>query len=104
MSRRMLLAFKFAVSALLIAVIFRNIDLDSLAERFAGQSRVWLIAAAIVTIAQILLAALRWDQIIKGMGARVPMEAVLRERWGSAPRDRPAGDDGQRGLALAHIR
>src|SRR5437660_218023 len=78
MSRRMLLAFKFAVSALLIAVIFRNIDLDSLAERFAGQSRVWLIAAAIVTIAQILLAALRWDQIIKGMGARVPMEAVLR--------------------------
>jgi glycosyltransferase 2 family protein len=73
-----LLPFKFAVSGLLIAVVFRNIDLGSLADRFAGQSRGWIVAAATVTIAQILLAALRWDQIIKGLGATVPREAVMR--------------------------
>jgi uncharacterized membrane protein YbhN (UPF0104 family) len=78
LSRRTLLPFKFAVSAVLIAVVFRNIDLDSFSERFAGQSSGWLIAAAAVIMAQILLAALRWDQIIKGVGARVPIEAVAR--------------------------
>jgi len=76
--RPLLLPFKLAVSGALIAVVFRNIDLDSFADRFAGQSRVWLVAAAIVTMAQILLAALRWDQIIKGLGATVPREAVMR--------------------------
>ena len=76
--RPFLLPFKFAVSGLLIAVVFRNIDLDSLAERFAGQSRGWLIAAATVTIAQMLLAGLRWDQIIRGLRASVPLETVIR--------------------------
>ena len=76
--RPFLLPFKFAVSGLLIAVVFRNIDLDSLAERFAGQSRDWLMAAATVTLVQMLLAALRWDQIIKGLRARVPIEMVMR--------------------------
>ncbi len=76
--RTFLLPLKFAVSGLLIVVVFRNIDLDSLAERFAGQSRFWLIAAAAVTIAQMLLAGLRWDQVIKGLGARVPIAAVVR--------------------------
>jgi glycosyltransferase 2 family protein len=76
--RLFLLPFKFAVSGLLIAVVFRSIDLGSVAERFAGQARGWLIAAALVTMAQIVLAALRWDQIIKGLGATVPREAVMR--------------------------
>jgi uncharacterized membrane protein YbhN (UPF0104 family) len=76
--RAFLLPFKFAVSGLLIAVVFRNTDFDSFADRFAGQSRGWLVAAATLTIAQILLAALRWDQIIKGLGAKVSREAVMR--------------------------
>ena len=76
--RPFLLPFKFTVSGLLIVVVFRNIDLDSLAERFAGQSRGWLIAAATVTIAQMLLAGLRWDQIIRGLRASVPLETVIR--------------------------
>jgi glycosyltransferase 2 family protein len=78
MSRRLLPATKIAVSGLLIAVVFRNIDLDSFAGRFVGQSRGWLIVAASLTGALMLLAALRWDQIIKGMGARVPLAAVVR--------------------------
>jgi uncharacterized membrane protein YbhN (UPF0104 family) len=76
--RRLLLPFKFAVSGLLIIVVFRNIDLTSFADRFAGQSRFWLIGAAVITLTQILLFALRWDQIVKGLGARVPIEAVIR--------------------------
>lgn len=76
--RSFLLPFKFAVSGLLIAVVLRNVDLASFAEQFAGQSRGWLIAAAVFTMAQILLAALRWDQIIKGLGAKVPIEVVVR--------------------------
>src|SRR5437879_897537 len=79
--RPLLLPLKFAVSGLLIAVVFRNIDLASFADRFAGQSRSWLTAAAMVTLAQMLLGALRWDQIIKGLGARVPVEAVIRVSW-----------------------
>jgi uncharacterized membrane protein YbhN (UPF0104 family) len=76
--RPFLLPFKFAISGLLIAVLLRNFEFDSLAERFAGQSRFWLVAAATVTVVQILLAGLRWDQIIKGLGARMPLEAVMR--------------------------
>src|SRR5437879_2436203 len=79
--RPLLLPLKFAVSGLLIAVVFRNIDLASFADRFAGQSRSWLTAAAMVTLAQMLLGALRWDQIIKGLGARVPVEVVIRVSW-----------------------
>lgn len=78
LSRRLLVVLKLAVSGLLIAIVLRNIDLDSLAERFAGQSRGWLIAAAAVTAAQIVLAGLRWDQIIRGLGAKVALEAVMR--------------------------
>lgn len=80
-SRRVLLFLKLVVSVLLIAVVLRNVDVDSLADRFAGQSRAWLIAAAVVTAAQILLAGLRWDQVIKGLGAKVPLEAVMRVTW-----------------------
>src|SRR5437899_1051645 len=76
--RAFLLPLKFGVSGLLIGVVFRSIDLDSLAERFAGQSRFWLVAAAAITMAQMLLAGLRWDQVIKGLGARVPIGAVVR--------------------------
>lgn len=77
-SRLILPSLKLVVSGLLIAIILRNIDPTSLAERFAGQSRGWLIVAAAITVAQILLAGLRWDQIIKGLGAKVPVDAVVR--------------------------
>jgi hypothetical protein len=71
-------ALKFLVSGLLIAMVLRNIDLDSLTGQLAGQSRGWLIAAAAVTAAQIPLAGLRWDQVIRGLGAKVRIEAVVR--------------------------
>jgi uncharacterized membrane protein YbhN (UPF0104 family) len=76
--RPFLLPLKFAVSGLLIAVVFRNIDVDAFAARFAGQSRFWLVTAGAVTIIQIVLAGLRWEQIVKGLGAAVSRPTVLR--------------------------
>ena len=78
MSRRLLkFGLKFAVSTILIAVVCRQIDPAALIERFADQSFVWLSAAAVVTAVLIGMAALRWDQILKGLGAEVPSPAVM---------------------------
>jgi len=70
-------ALRLAVSAALILLVCRRIDLHGLAGQFAAQSPVWVIAAAIVTLAQIGLAALRWQQILLGLGIRAPTETVL---------------------------
>src|SRR5882672_11429016 len=69
--------FNLAVSGLLITLVCRNIDVSSIGERFAGQSVGWLLAAVLMTSVQILLATLRWDQIIRGLGASVPIGAVF---------------------------
>jgi uncharacterized membrane protein YbhN (UPF0104 family) len=66
-----------AVSGLLITVVLRNIDLLSIGAQFSGQSVGWLLGAALVTSAQILLGALRWNCIIRGLGPALPPAAIL---------------------------
>jgi uncharacterized membrane protein YbhN (UPF0104 family) len=70
-------ALKLGVSAVLIVVVCRDIDLGSIGGRFAGQSRVWLVAAALITLAQIVLMTLRWEQILVALGAAVATYRVM---------------------------
>jgi uncharacterized membrane protein YbhN (UPF0104 family) len=68
---------KLAVSAALVWFVCRNIDLTGVAQRFVGQSAGWLIAAALATLAQILLAALRWQQVLRAVGITIPSQTVV---------------------------
>ncbi len=70
-------AFKVALSGLLIFLVWRNIDLAGLPVLFANQSPGWVIAAAAVTVSQIVLGALRWDQVLRALALAVSRRAVL---------------------------
>jgi glycosyltransferase 2 family protein len=78
LKRRIGVLLKLAISVVLICVACRNIDGGGIVARFTGQSSIWLFAAACVTLAQILLGALRWRQILDGLDVRVPAETVLK--------------------------
>ena len=66
-----------AVSVALVAWVWRQIDTAEFARQFAAQSPAWLVAAAFATLAQIAIAAVRWRQILMGLGIEVPSETVL---------------------------
>ncbi len=68
---------KLMVTAVLLVLIGRTIDIAAIGERFAGQGPLWLAAAALATAIQIPLVALRWRQILKGLGIAVAPEAVM---------------------------
>jgi uncharacterized membrane protein YbhN (UPF0104 family) len=76
-TRRWRFLFNIGVSALLIALVCRNIDLPTISERFSGQGPAWLLAAALIISVQIALATLRWDQIIRGLGGGLPLGTVF---------------------------
>jgi glycosyltransferase 2 family protein len=75
--RRIGLVLRLAVSAALIAFVCRRIDTAGLARQFSAQAPVWLVAAAFVTLAQIAIAALRWRQVLLGLGLVVPAGEVI---------------------------
>jgi uncharacterized membrane protein YbhN (UPF0104 family) len=75
--RPVALAAKFAISAALIWLVCRNIEIGALGARFAGQSIIWIGAAAVVGLWQLVLLTLRWDQILQGLGAKIPIGTVL---------------------------
>jgi len=68
---------KLGISAALIGFVCRHLDVGSVVGRFAGQSAFWLAAAALISLSQILLVALRWEQILKGLGAQVATGTLL---------------------------
>jgi uncharacterized membrane protein YbhN (UPF0104 family) len=71
------LLIKLAISAALIWFVCRDIDPSGIGRRFVGQSPEWLIAAALAVLAQILIAALRWQQILKALGIEIPARTVV---------------------------
>jgi len=68
---------RLAVSVILVAVVCRHIDTAGLARQFAAQSPVWLIVAALATLAQIGLAAMRWRETLLGLRVATPAGTVL---------------------------
>ena len=68
---------RLAVSVALVGWVCRRIDAADFARQFLAQSPSWLLAAALVVLAQIGMAALRWRQILAGLGIEVRAGAVL---------------------------
>lgn len=68
---------RVALSAALVVWVCRRIDPAAFAHQFTAQSPAWLVAAALATGAQIVVAALRWHQVLLGLGVAVSSRVVL---------------------------
>ncbi|MBI4365525.1 MAG: flippase-like domain-containing protein [Deltaproteobacteria bacterium] len=69
---------KAAVSALLLYLSLRRVDLDSVGQRLGGLDWGW-IALVLVTLGiQIPLLSLRWREIVTICGAKLPLATALR--------------------------
>ncbi len=62
------LVLKLAISAGLIVLVCRQIKPAALAEHLSGQSTIWIAATAAVSVLQIVLLTLRWQQILRALG------------------------------------
>jgi len=81
MRRALVLLLKAAVSVALLYVSLRAVHLDTVAARLAGAKAAWLLAAAALMIVQLVLAALRWREIVDAAPAgavRLPLPTALR--------------------------
>lgn len=72
---------RLAVTAILVGLIFRNIDVSGITARFADQSLPWVFAAACVTALQIPLGALRWRYILASLAVPTRADTVLAVTW-----------------------
>lgn len=68
---------KFAVSAALVWFVCRNLSFDGLARRFIGEAPEWVLLAAATVLVQLVVAALRWQQILRALGLDMPERTVL---------------------------
>ncbi len=69
---------QLTISIVLIAVLAFKTDLNSLTAQIRGQSYGWLMLAAAVTLLQIFLAALRWLEVLRGLGSSLSVGSVLK--------------------------
>lgn len=68
MSRRLLsFAFKFAVSAVLMWLLVRGIDVEAVGRQMASADPLWLIIAVILGGAVIPMAAIRWRLVTQAI-------------------------------------
>jgi uncharacterized membrane protein YbhN (UPF0104 family) len=77
-SKRLRLAGKLGLSILLIVVLVRNTNPAGIVASLRDQDGVWVVAATAVTLLQVLLAALRWYEVLRGLGAPLSPGTVLR--------------------------
>lgn len=77
---RRLLAFlvKATVSALLLYLSLRRVDLDSVGQRLGGLDRRWIAFILFMLCVAMLLVALRWREIVAICGAKLPLAMALR--------------------------
>jgi uncharacterized membrane protein YbhN (UPF0104 family) len=68
---------KLAVSAGLIALVCRHVDGHALDDCLSGQSAMWVAATALLGLVQIALLTLRWQQILKALGAESGLLSAL---------------------------
>jgi len=58
---------RLTVSLTVVTVVCRHIDTAGLVRQFVAQSPVWLVVAALATLAQIGVAAMRWRETLLGL-------------------------------------
>lgn len=77
---RRLLSFlaKAAISALLLYLALRRVNLDGVGQRLSGIDWRWIAGILVVLCIQLPLNALRWREIVTICGARLPLAMALR--------------------------
>jgi uncharacterized membrane protein YbhN (UPF0104 family) len=78
MRQLLLISVKLAVSALLLYLAFRRIDLGAVGERLSRLEPAWLAAGLAIALVQVLLVALRWRQIARLCGAAMTARQAVR--------------------------
>jgi len=76
-ARHISFVLKIGVSVGLIVLVFRQIDAAALAECLATQSTIWIVATALVSLLQIALLTLRWQQILRALGGESGLGSAL---------------------------
>lgn len=71
-------ALKALISALLLYLAFRLVDVSELQQRLSRLDAVWLVAAETTLAVQIVLAAVRWQVIANRCGASLTILQSLR--------------------------
>ena len=78
MNRRLIsFAIKCAVSAILLWLLARGIDLDAVGRQMAGADPRWLVIALILAAAVLPMAAIRWQLVTRAIGAPVATRDAL---------------------------
>jgi hypothetical protein len=76
-ARHISFVLKFGVSIGLIVLVFRQIDAKALVECLATQSTIWIAATVLVSLLQIALLTLRWQQILRALGSQSGLGSAL---------------------------
>jgi glycosyltransferase 2 family protein len=79
-SMRRLLSFllKAAISALLLYLSLRRVDLSHIGERLGGLDLRWIAFILFMPCVQMVLSALRWREIVAVCGSKLPSATALR--------------------------
>ena len=77
MRRLMSFLAKAAISALLLYLSLRRVDLGSIGERLGGLDLRWMTVVLIMLCGQMPLLALRWREIVVACGAMLPLATAL---------------------------
>jgi uncharacterized membrane protein YbhN (UPF0104 family) len=78
MRRLLLFLVKAAVSALLLYLSLRRVNLDSVGQRLGGLDLRWIALVLFVLCIQVPLGALRWREITAICGSKLPLAKALR--------------------------
>jgi uncharacterized membrane protein YbhN (UPF0104 family) len=75
---RVSIAVKGVVTAALVAVLAKNVDMKAMSSRFLLADPAWLAAALVFLAAQLVVSALRWQHICERLGLRIAQGACIR--------------------------
>ena len=79
MTKKWLLLFlKVAVSAGLIWYLFNSIDLVAAQQRLSKVDPMMLLLAAGMLLFQMVIGALRWSAVLRGIGISIPFQEITR--------------------------
>jgi uncharacterized protein (TIRG00374 family) len=72
------LVAKLAVTAVLLWLLFRKVDLAPVAERLGSSHGGWAVVVVVVTLAQLLLTGARWFLVGRCLGLLAPLRECLQ--------------------------
>ncbi len=78
MRRLVSFLFKAAISALLLYLCLRRVDLGGIAQRLGALDLRWIAFALVTLSVQLALNALRWREIVAICGAKLTLPTALR--------------------------